>query len=332
MKNFPSKQLLLRPGVWAGVVLAVAVAVLPNVLSPSLATVFVLLGLSVTVTSGVALLMGYANTISLGHAAFFGVGAYCAALLAKHGVSPLLSLLASPFAAALCAAIVGLPLLRLRGHHLTFATLAFQVVLLSWVSSQDWLGGEIGIQDVPGLGVGAWKVSGAGYAYLAWGIAIAVLLLIRNIIGSRPGRALRTVGASEQAAAAVGVSVAALKLKVFILSAAVGGVAGGIYAFYIGYVAPASFPVLSSVEYVAMAVVGGLGAAWGPLVGAATVTTLVQVLNNVATQPGLPASAPAIFSDAVYGGVIVLILLFLPHGVFPEIQRLGKLGRARQNS
>jgi branched-chain amino acid transport system permease protein len=129
---------------------------------------------------------------------------------------------------------------------------------------------------------------------------------------SRPGRGLRALATSETAASSAGVPVGRYRLAVFSLSAGVAGLAGGIYAFFLGYVAPGSFPVLLSFEYVVMAVVGGLGTVWGPVAGSAVITVLVQVLNNLGTRPGMPSYASSVFSYAVYALLLILVLLFLP--------------------
>jgi branched-chain amino acid transport system permease protein len=235
-------------------------------------------------------------------------------------VPTLLGLALAPPAAALAAVLVGLPLLRLRGHHLAFATLAVQLILLSLLAQGDWAGGAIGLQGIPRLSVGGHELVGdTGYAYLAWGALVVVMLITANLVASRPGRGLRALATGEIAAAASGVPVGRYRLAVFALSAAFAGLAGGIYAYYLGYLAPGSFPVLLSIEYVVMAVVGGLGTTAGPVLGATAVVLLVQVLNQVGTQPGMPGYAPAVLSYAVYAVVLVLVVLYLPRGVVPAL-------------
>ncbi|WP_316043586.1 branched-chain amino acid ABC transporter permease [Actinomadura sp. CNU-125] len=229
-------------------------------------------------------------------------------------------MLLAPAVAGTAAALVGVPLLRLRGHQLAFATLAVQLILLSVVGRQEWAGGDIGLQGVPRLTVAGYEFADdAAYAYLALGALGLTVLVVRNIVRSRPGRGLRALATSEVAAASAGVPVAAYKQAVFALSAAFAGLAGGIYAYYIGYVAPGSFPVLLSFEYVVMAVVGGAGTIWGALAGATAVTLLLQVLNDVGTREGMPASAPAVLSYAVYGLLLVLVVLFVPKGLVPAV-------------
>jgi branched-chain amino acid transport system permease protein len=307
--------------------LALAAAVLaagllvPPLLSGDRLAVFILLGLAATVTVGLSLLMGYAGQVSLGQAAFYAIGAYTAGLLSVNGAPTLLGLLAAPVVAALCAATVGVSLLRLRGHHLAFATLAMQLILLSLLSQGDWAGGAIGLQGIPRLSIGGYELAGdLGYAYLAWGVLALTVLVTANVIASRAGRGLRALATSETAAAASGVPVGRYRLAVFALSAAFAGLAGGVYAFYLGYLAPGSFPILLSIEYVVMAVVGGLGTVAGPVVGATAVILLVQVLTAVGTQPGMPSYAPSVLSYAVYALVLVLVVLFLPRGIVPAVR------------
>jgi len=312
-----------RVKVGLGLIVAVLTLLAPLVLSPANLTVYMLLGTAAMVTVGVSLLMGYAGQVSLGQAAFFGIGGYTAALMTTHGLPSALGLICAPFVAALLAALVGIPIMRLRGHYLAFATLAFQLIMLSAVGQIDFFGGDIGLQGIPQLGLGGAELSTArSYAWLTWAGVAIVMLITRNIIASRPGRGLRALATSETAAESSGVPVARYRITVFALSAGFAGLAGGIYAFSIGYIAPGSFPVLLSFEFVVMAVIGGLGTIWGPLVGAAIITVLVQVLNNLGTQPGMPSYASNVFSYAVYSVLLIVVLLFLPRGLLPAATEL----------
>ncbi|MGV9384542.1 branched-chain amino acid ABC transporter permease [Nonomuraea sp. NPDC003707] len=313
----------------AGLLVAAVTLALPAVLDDSALAVYILLGLAAMVTVGVSLLMGYAGQVSLGQGAFYAVGAYTAALLALHGVPPLAGLIAAPVVAAASALVIGVPLLRLRGHHLAFATLAMQLILLSLAGQLEVTGGDIGLQAIPQFSVGSFEAGGASaYAYLTWiGLAL-VMLVTQNVITSRPGRALRALATSETAAASSGIPVGRYKLVVFALSAAFAGLAGGIYCFYTGYVAPGSFPVLISIQYIVMAVVGGLGTIWGAVVGATAITLLVQGLNSLAALPGMPSYAPGVLSYAVYALVLILVVLFLPRGLLPAVS--GRIDRDRR--
>lgn len=302
--------------------LAAAALALPLLLSDSQLAVYILLGLAAIVTVGLSLLMGYAGQVSLGQASFYAIGGYTAGLLSVNGAPPLLGLLAAPVVAALLAAVVGVSLLRLRGHYLAFATLAMQLILLSLLSQGDWAGGAIGLQGIPRFSVGGFELADdLSYAYLTWGALALTLLVTYHVITSRAGRGLRALATSETAAAASGVPVGRYRLAVFALSAAFAGLAGGIYAFYLGYLAPGSFPVLLSIEYVVMAVVGGLGTIAGPVVGATAIVLLVQVLTDIGTRPGMPSYAPSVLSYAVYALLLVLVVLFLPRGIVPALRK-----------
>ena len=303
--------------------LVVATLALPPLLPQRHLATYVLFGLAATVTAGVSLLMGYAGQVSLGQAAFYAIGGYAAGLLTVHGAPTLAGLAAAPVIAAGAAVLLGAPLLRLRGHHLAFATLALQLILLSLLGRGDWAGGAIGLQGIPGLPLGD-----LGYAYLVWAVLAVVLLVCHHVVASRAGRGLRAAATSEVAAAASGVAVGRYRLAVFALSAAFAGLAGGIYAGYLGYLAPGSFPVLLSIEFVVMAVVGGLGTIAGPVVGAAVIVLLVQALTTLGTQPGMPGYAPTVLSYAVYAVLLVATVLYLPRGIVPALHSL-TAGRRR---
>lgn len=303
-------------------VVAAATLALPAFLDGEQLGIYTLAGLAAMVTVGLSLLMGHAGQISLGQASFYAIGAYTAGLLSVHGIPPLLGLLAAPVVAAGFATVVGIGVLRLRGHYLAFATLATQLILLSVLAQSDWAGGAIGLQGIPRLSVGSFEFDeDIQYAYLTWAGLAIVLLVARNLVRSRPGRGLRALATSEVAAAASGVPVGRYRLAVFAMSAAFAGLAGGIYAYYLGYLGPGSFPVLLSIEYVVMAVVGGLGTLAGGVVGAVAITLLIQFLTDLGTQPGMPSYAPSVLSYAVYGLLLVLVVLFLPRGIVPALNR-----------
>jgi branched-chain amino acid transport system permease protein len=313
---------------WRVTLPVTVVLLLPLVLPEALLTIYIFIGLSTMVVAGLSLLMGFAGQVSLGQAAFYAIGAYTAGLLSKDlGVPPLLALLLAPAASAAIAYVVGLPLLRLRGHYLAFGTLAFQLITLSLIGeARDLTGGDTGLTAIPPLGIGPLIVGGPFrsiiFGYLAWGLALLVLLFNLHLVRSRPGRALRALASSEAGALSAGVPVGRYKLQVFALSAAYAGLAGGVYAFFVTYIAPGSFPLVRSIEFLIMATVGGLGSVWGSAVGATLVFLVVQVLQSLGTVPGMPLRAPAIFSYAVYGLILVSVMLALPQGVVPALRHL----------
>lgn len=317
---------LRSPATLGMLLVAVLSLAMPPLLNEGQQTVYVLLGLAVMVTVGLTLLMGFAGQISLGQAAYYGVGAYAAGLLSKHGVNPWLALAAAPVVAAAVAALIGLPVLRLRGHYLAFATLAFQLIVLTLIAqTKPWTGGDVGVGGFPELlpTIGdpdnPLVPRSLEYCYLAWVAAAAVVLVTMNIVRSRPGRGFRALASSEIGASSSGVDVPTDKIKVFTISAAYAGLAGGIYAFFLQFLSPGSFSVLLSIQFVVMAAVGGLGLVWGAVTGAIVITVVLQVLQVLASQPGLKQTLPSILTYGLYGGVLVVVMLFLPEGILPAL-------------
>jgi len=278
--------------------------------------------LAAIVVTGLSLLMGYAGQASLGQGAFVAAGALTAAIgTTRLGLPPLVALLAAPVVAGLFAAVVGLPLLRLQGHYLAFGTLALLLMVQAAMSTFDALGGPFGISGIPPFGVGDRVFVGqVPYVYLALACLAVVLVLTHRVVHSRFGRGVRAFAGSETAAESAGVPVMRSKVVIFAISATFAGLAGALSAFFTPYVSPDSFPALESFTYVIMAVVGGLGTVWGGVVGAVLVSTLLQVLNTVSSQPGLPPTAGPIMQYATYGALLVLALLLMPRGVVPSVE------------
>jgi len=301
---------------------AVAAAVLPFVLPGDyaihLATV---IGINTIVVLGLNLLMGYAGQVSLGQAAFVGIGAYTSGILTtKVGLSPWLALAAGVAVTSATGFIVGVPLLKLRGHYLAMGTLGFgmivNIVLTQW---GGLTGGTIGIMSIPPLAIGGFQFrSELSFYYL---VAFSVLLtmsLAANIIDSRVGRAMRAVHGSEVAAETSGVDTARYKLQVFVLSAALAGYAGSLYAHHATYIHPGTFGFHQSIQLVVMAVLGGMASIWGAVFGAGAVTLIAENLRSFQE-----------FSTIVFGGVLVIIMIFLPAGLWrgtgDVLQRLWRL-------
>jgi branched-chain amino acid transport system permease protein len=295
-------------------VLALTTLLLPAPLvlgNPYTLGILNLVGLHVLVALGLNLFIGYSGQISLGHAAFFGLGAYGSAVLSTSGgVPPLAALPLVAAGNALVAALVGLPALRLRGHYLAMATLGFNyVVHILFVQWDAVTGGPSGLWGVPPLALGGITVSGdVRWHYLIWGVAMASLALCLNLVRSGVGRGLFALAQDEVAAESFGVPVGRSKVQVFVLSAVMASVAGSLYAYYFGYVNPDSFTVFASLEMVIMVVVGGIGSVWGTLVGASFVTLLPHLLGP--------------FEDGrtlVHGLILVVILVLLPEGLVTGI-------------
>jgi branched-chain amino acid transport system permease protein len=293
----------------AGVALAWALFaawpfVAPNDYLTSLGVAFFV---NLLLIAGLNLVMGWGGQISLCQAGFFGLGAYASGVLAaKIGWPAWSGLLAAPAVAAACALVIGLPALRLRGHYLAMATLGFNAILtVLFVELVPLTGGPNGLSGIPPIAIGPIVLDGAARFYwLVWLAGGACMLLLAFLVGSRMGRALRAVAGSELAAAAMGIDPFRTKLAAFVLSAAIAGVAGSLYAHFNQYASPETFGVSASVLLVVMVALGGWGHYWGPVFGAAVYTAVPELLRR--------------FHDAellAFGAGMLVVLLFLPEGI-----------------
>jgi len=284
-----------------------ALLLLPLILSDRLVYLMVLAGIYAVVALGLSLFLGYAGQISLGHAAFFGIGAYTTAILTtRYAVSPLGAFGASALAAAVCAYLIGKPILKLKGYFLALATLGFGEIFLVMVrESRSLTGGVSGIFGIPWFSV-------AGLAfdtylkqyYLIWGVLIALVLFAKNLVRSKMGRALLAVAASEDAAASVGINVAQIKVRVFVLSAAFAGIAGSLFSCVMSTANPQGFGLGLSVLIVMMVIMGGMGNLYGPIFAAIFLTWLTDALGGYQE-----------YSLPIYGVILILLLIFFPDGV-----------------
>ena len=242
---------------------------------------YILLGLAAMVTVGLSLLMGYAGQVSLGQGVLLRYRRLHRGPARAHGVPALAGLIAAPVAAAVFAALVGVPLLRLRGHQLAFATLAMQLILLSLAGQLDWTGGDIGLQGIPQLGDRPVEVASAIRATptSTWAALALVMLVTRNVIASRPGRGLRALATSETAAASRGIPVGRYKL---LCSACRPRSPGWPAASSLLHRLPGA-RFVPGAAFVRVRRDGRgrrAGTIWGALVGATAITLLVQVLNH----------------------------------------------------
>jgi branched-chain amino acid transport system permease protein len=314
------------PNLLAMAVVSLIMALIPVMVQNNyILTVLILVGQFTMLTVGLSLLMGYAGQISLGQATFFGIGAYTTAILStRFEISPWLSLLAGVILAAGIAFPIGALIFRLRGHYLAMATLGMNVILFLILTQEvEWTGGPSGFRGVPDLTLGSFTfATDRHYYYLMWFCTLIVIGLSLNIVNSRVGRAMRALHTSEVAAEAVGIDTNSFKLKVFALSAAFGGLAGGIHATYLGFMSPGSFSIGVSIELVVMAVVGGLASVWGALFGAGAVLAIEQYLRT-AIKSIIP-NASGEHEIIAFGLILMLIMIFLPQGLFAGLVEAGR--------
>ncbi|HYM70433.1 MAG TPA: branched-chain amino acid ABC transporter permease [bacterium] len=298
------------------VVLAIVLAALPAAVhSAYLVTLLNIVGLYAIVTIGLVLL-GASGQVSLGQAAFYGLGAYASALLSKDfGWPPAVTIPVAVCAVAGVAYLAGLPALRLAEHFFVLATLAVGIIVnVLMVQLVPVTGGATGLRDIPPLALGGWRIGTDREFYgVIWTVALAALLVARNVTSHRAGRALRAILGSEVGAAALGVEVTRYKMQAFVLSAAYAAVAGALYAHYIRFISPSPFSLYASLFFLIMAAVGGLTNVWGGLFGAAAVTMLDQLLR--AETPRFFPQIGAEYQTAIYGVLLVLIMIFFPSGL-----------------
>ncbi|MDF2046933.1 branched-chain amino acid ABC transporter permease [Microbacterium sp. Kw_RZR3] len=306
---------------------AIAAAIAPLLLTDQ--TFFVQTALTALVVTGLSLFMGYAGQASLGQGAFVAVGGLTVAVgTVTLGIPPLVALVAAPVLGALVAALVGWPLLRLRGHYLAFGSLAVLLIIQTVMATAPLFGAGVGIFGIPPLSVGGLVVTDQRvYSYVALAALAAALLVCHNLVRSRFGRGIRALAGSESAAASSGVPILRSKLTVFAVAGGFAGFAGALGAFFTPYVSQDTYPPFVSFGYVVMAVVGGLGSVWGGVVGTLALSLWLQVLSALSATPGMPAAAGPILQYAGYGIVLVVFLLFVPRGIVPTLAGL----RARRH-
>ncbi|TAM57595.1 branched-chain amino acid ABC transporter permease [bacterium] len=259
------------------------------------------------------LLLGYAGRPSFGHAAFFAVGAYASAVTTTRlGWDPVAGALAGIVVAGAVAYVIGFPLLRLSGHYLAIATLAFAIIVRVVLENATPLtGGLNGIVGIPSLGT-------PRTAFVLVVMLVTIIYAAAVFIDhSRIGRILRALGDDERAMASCGINPQSIRTAVFVASAVLTSIAGSVYAHFLTYISPEPFNVDMSVLFVTMMLVGGTGSVWGALIGACIVGAIPAVLSTYAA-----------YSALLYGIAIVAVLLLAPYGVLGLPTQL-RIARAR---
>jgi branched-chain amino acid transport system permease protein len=305
------------------------------------------------VVIGLCMLMGYAGQISLGHAGFFAIGGYVSAALvtadfsafARSGIghafvkagflalgkdaygsavallNPWLACAAAILAAVAVAFLIGVPVLRLHGHYLAMATLGFGSIIYKIVLGTKVFGGADGLTGVPpfvlvpGLSVSGAMAERVPNYYVAWFLVCAAALFMHNLVDSRVGRALRAIHGNEEAASAMGVDTARCKLGLFVLSAVFAAVAGVFLTHYNGGIGPSEASIMKSIRYVAIVAVGGMANLWGAVAA--------SVVLNFLSLRGYFGS----YDEAVFGAILVLVMLFAPNGILIKADVWAKLGK-----
>lgn len=264
------------------VIFIVAIAAAPLLLPDFLVALTNYIGLYSLVVLGLILLTGIGGLTSFGQAAFVGLGAYATAYLSTNfGCSPWINLLIGLLLTAAVALIIGLVTLRMGGHFLPIATIAWGISLYYLFGNLDMLGGTTGIASIPTLSLFTWELkSERTIHYLIWGILLLAMLAVRNLLNSRVGRSMRALKGGVIMAESFGVNTFYAKIVIFLIAALLAALSGWLYAHLQRFVNPTPFSLAQGIEFLFMAVVGGIGHVWGAIAGAVIVTLLKQGLQD----------------------------------------------------
>ena len=274
-------------------------------MSAYIASLVSVVGINMILALSLNIITGFCGQVSLGHAAFYGVGAYTAAYLAKLGAPLPVTLLAGTVLAGAVGLVVGLTSLRVREDFLAVTTMGIGFVFLGFVRKQKWLGGELGISGIPGPGLDP-----VTYALLIAAFAVAVIAFSLWVKQSWMGFTFDAVADDEEAARTVGVNVSIYKLTAFGIGTALAGLAGGLYVYFARIILPDTFDFVQSIAILTMVVIGGTGSVWG--VAAATIgLTLLPELSRAAADYRL----------LIFGAMLMLVMRFSPAGLAGMIRR-----------
>ncbi|MGA1867162.1 MAG: branched-chain amino acid ABC transporter permease [bacterium] len=271
-------------------------------------SVMVVVGFYSLIVIGLAMLMGYAGQISLGHAAFYGLGAYTSGILCtRYECNPWLAILCGLILTGTVAYIIGVPSLKLKGHYLAMATLGFgEIVYIAFNELSGLTGGPSGMTSIPYLSIGGISFdTDFRFYWLLWGVVLVCIVLSMNIVNSRVGRALRAIHGSEAAAQCMGINVTYYKVQIFVLSALMASLAGSFYAHFVTFISPSSFGFMQSIMLATMVVIGGMSEIWGACLGAFILTILPEYLH--------------LFHDyevLIFGTILMIIMILMPKGLF----------------
>ena len=278
------------------------------------------IGLYALVCLGLVLLTGVGGLTSFGQAAFVGVGAYTTAYLTLNmGMSPWLTLFVGLGITAISALVVGAITLRMSGHYLPLATIAWGLSLYYLMGNLDALGKYDGLLGLKSLSIGSLDIGqGRLFFILTWAILIAGAIALLNLLDSRPGRAIRSLKGGSQMAEAMGISTFRYKVTIFLIAALFASIAGWLLAHFQRTVNPSAFGLKMGIEYLFMAVIGGVGYVWGAIVGAA----LIKLLDDY-LQVALPAliGTSGSYEVIVFGVAMVLVLKYMPDGIWSLVAR-----------
>jgi branched-chain amino acid transport system permease protein len=263
------------------------------------------------------LIAGYTGLISIAHAAFYGIGAYTAALLSlRFGTSFLLTIPAAIIVAAAIGFLIGFPSLRIRDDFFVIATFGFQVIIFSIMNNwMDLTQGPLGLPGIPQPELLGYKFSShLDFLALSLFFAVAVYLISRRLVNAPFGNVLRAIREDELFAQSLGKNVNRYKVLIFSVGAGLVAIGGALYAYYITFIDPTSFTVPESIFMLSIVIVGGAGRLSGSIIGAILLVSIPELLRFI----GMPSSIAANMRQILYGGLLVLFMMFRPKGIWGE--------------
>ena len=311
---------------WAvAAIVVLAVVVVPLVLHEYYLSIINLISIAAVGALGLNILTGYTGQISIGHGAFMSVGAYTAANLAVRLDSPWpVNVVIGGLMAALIGGIVGMPSLRIKGLYLAIATLAGQLIIEWTINHVTWIsGGTQASIHVPRPQVAGWVIASQRemYFFLLTFVILAVIGTL-NLMRSRIGRAFIAIRDHDIAAEIIGINIYRYKLLAFAISSFYAGVTGVLYTYYLGVANYEQFQIVTSIDYLAMIIIGGLGSVLGSIFGAIFITLLPIVIRVVMESAGQLLLSQAVIHNLipnlrliVFGGLIILFLVVEPEGL-----------------
>ena len=307
----------LRAAVHPVTLLVVAALIVLPWVEPDKFTLHILslIAIASIAAMGLQVLLGYSGQLSIGQAAFYGIGAYTSALLtARLGVPFPLALIGAGGAAAI-ASLLMVPITRLTGAYLAVATLGFSIIVFLFIQNEEWLtGGSYGFIGIPRAELFGYALRDPMWSYyLNVGMAAIVYFTFARIAGSRFGRAINGIRQDADAARASGIRVTLLKSECFVIAAFVAGLAGSLYAHEVRYLAPNDFTFWKSIEMLIMVVIGGVGSLAGAILGAAVVVGLPEYLRAIGDYRML-----------VFGAILIAAMLFGEGGLAALFATLGR--------
>ncbi len=296
-----------------GVILGILFAAIPFIgLSNFVMRMFIMVGIYAILGLSLNLVTGFTGQLSLGHAAFYAIGAYTSAILStRFGLNFMITAPASALVAAVFGLLLGMPTLKLQGAYLAIVTLGFGEIVR--ITALNWMGltrGPMGIPGIPGPGIFGFQIqSNVGYFYLIYGLVIMTIIVMNRLVNSRMGRAFTAIREDELAAQYMGIRTTVYKIVAFTIAAFFAGLAGSFYAHFVTFIDPQSFTFDESVQILSIVILGGMGSIPGTILGAAVLVTAPELLRSLQN-----------YRMVMYGLILISMMLIRPQGILGGVR------------